>query len=65
VQRQTKEYHNDHLRTSNCKLRQAIDKHCRETGTFLIGIGVGNKKAAAEQACSSIGLCNLDVHHNW
>lgn len=65
VQRQTIDYHQEQLRSSNAKLREAIEKHCEDTGTWLIGIGVGNKKNAAEQGCCSIGLCNLDIHHNW
>lgn len=65
VQRQTIEYHNEQLRCSNGKLREAIENHSKETGTWLIGIGNGNKKAAAEQICSSMGLSNLAVHRNW
>lgn len=65
VQRQTIEYHNEQLKCSNSVVREAIKKHALETDTYLIGIGVGNKKATAEQGCCSIGLCNLDIHHNW
>ncbi len=65
VKRQTIEYHNDQLRCSNGRLREAIEKYCKETGTWLIGLGVGNKKAIAEQQCSSIGLCNMGIDANW
>lgn len=68
VQHQTIKYHNEQLRflnSSQPKVVQAILKHCEESESYLIGLGVGNKKNAAEQSCSSVGLCCLNVHHNW
>ena len=65
VQKQTIEYHNEQIKCSSGKLREAILAHCSDTSSWLIGIGVGNKKAAAEQSCSSIGLANLSIHSNW
>jgi ribonuclease-3 len=65
VKKQTIEYHHEQLRCSNSKLREAIEKHSEDTGTWLIGLGLGTKKACAEQSCSSIALCNLDIHPSW
>ena len=65
VQKQTIDYHNEQMKSSNGKLREAIERHSRETSTWLIGLGTGNKKNVAEQRSSSFGLCNLGVHLNW
>jgi ribonuclease III len=65
VQKQTIEYHNEQLQSIHPKIAKAIVEHAAETDSYLIGLGTGNKKNAAEQTCSSIGLCCLNVHHNW
>lgn len=65
VQKQTMEYHNEQLANNIPKVVQAIKEHCEAEQSVLISLGAGNKKNAAEQGCSSIGLCCLNVHHNW
>jgi ribonuclease-3 len=65
VQDQIREYHNEQLKGNTPKVVEALKEHCKETRSLLIGLGMGNKKNAAEQGASSIALCCLDIHHNW
>jgi len=65
IQKQTIEYHNEQIEASSPKVSTAIKEHCSATNSYLIGLGSANKKNAAEQSCSSFGLCCLNIHHNW
>ncbi len=65
VIQQTLEYHEDQLKMNIPKVVEAIKKHCEESNSVVIGVAAANKKAVAEQTCSSIALCCLKIDHNW
>lgn len=58
-------YHEHVLRNSPDKVSQAVMEHADKNDCVLIGLGKANKKNEAEQQCSNIGLCCLNISSNW
>lgn len=65
VQKQTVDFHHETLKTCGKINAASIIDYSEKENSWIIGIGNANKKNIAEQSASSLGLCNLNVHHNW